>query len=95
LSCSFQSQRAADSASNNLIEAGNGSTDADFLSKMRLALREAKEARTCLQKISMAPLANAGRVSDLKHGAAPCERESKAPDSMTADWDCRLPDWDS
>ena len=58
--------RAADSASNNLIEAGNGSTDADFLNKMRLALREAKESKACLQKISMASLAHAARVIELK-----------------------------
>jgi len=57
--------RAADSASNNLIEADNGSTDADFLNKMRLALREAKESKTCLAKVRLAPLANATRVSEL------------------------------
>ena len=57
--------RAADSTSNNLIEADNGSTDADFLNKMRLALREAKESKTCLTKIRLASLANAPRVSEL------------------------------
>jgi four helix bundle protein len=57
--------RAADSASNNLIEAGNGSTDADFLNKMRLALREAAESRACLQKIRLSPLAAADRVAQL------------------------------
>ena len=57
--------RAADSASNNLVEADNGSTDADFLNKMRLALREAKEAKTCLTKIRLAPLVNAPRVTEL------------------------------
>ena len=57
--------RAADSASNNLVEADNGSTDADFLNKMRLALREAKEAKTCLTKVRLAPLANATRVIEL------------------------------
>lgn len=57
--------RAADSTSNNLVEADNGSTDADFLNKMRLALREAKESKTCLQKIRLAPLANASRVIEL------------------------------
>src|SRR5688500_13913674 len=31
--------RAADGTSNNLIEADNGSSDADFLNKMRTALR--------------------------------------------------------
>jgi four helix bundle protein len=58
--------RAADSTSNNLIEADNGSTDADFLNKMRLALREAKEAKTCLTKVRLAPLANAARVLELR-----------------------------
>jgi four helix bundle protein len=57
--------RAADSTSNNLVEAGNGSTDADFLNKMRIALREAKESKVCLQKIRLAPLANATRVIEL------------------------------
>src|SRR5687767_6457170 len=57
--------RAADSTSNNLVEAGNGSTDADFLNKMRIALREAKESKACLQKITLAPLANAARVEEL------------------------------
>ena len=57
--------RAADGTSNNLIEADNGSSDADFLNKMRTALREAKESRTCLQKIRMAPLVNATRVASL------------------------------
>lgn len=57
--------RCADSASNNLIEAGNGSSDADFLAKMRLALREAKESKACLTKILLAPLENATRVREL------------------------------
>jgi four helix bundle protein len=58
--------RAADSTSNNLVEADNGSSDADFLNKMRLALREAKEAKTCLTKVRLAPLANAQRVTELQ-----------------------------
>ena len=37
--------RAADSTSSNLIEADAGSSGADFLSKMGIALREAKESR--------------------------------------------------
>jgi four helix bundle protein len=57
--------RAADSTSNNLVEADNGSTDADFLNRMRLALREAKESHTCLRKIRLAPLENAQRVIGL------------------------------
>jgi four helix bundle protein len=57
--------RAGDGASNNLIEAGDGCTDADFLHRMRTALREAKESKACLQKIRLAPLANAARVAEL------------------------------
>ena len=57
--------RAGDSASNNLVEAGDGGSDADFLHKMRTALREARESKTCLAKIRMAPLANAGRIKEL------------------------------
>ena len=44
--------------SNNLIEAANGSSDADFLNKMRLALREAKESKACLTKVRAGALAN-------------------------------------
>lgn len=57
--------RAADSTSNNLVEAGNGSTDADFLNRMRVALREAKESHTCLRKIRLGPLENAALVISL------------------------------
>lgn len=57
--------RAADGASNNLVEADNGSPDADFLNKMRTALREAKESKACLAKICQAPLENAARVREL------------------------------
>jgi four helix bundle protein len=57
--------RAADGTSNNLVEADNGSSDADFLSRMRIALREAKESRTCLRKIRIGELANAARVAEL------------------------------
>ncbi|MBM3808350.1 MAG: four helix bundle protein [Acidimicrobiia bacterium] len=55
--------RCADSASGNLIEAGNGSSDADFLNKMRLALREAKESKACLTKTVQTPLENAPLVA--------------------------------
>lgn len=57
--------RAGDGASNNLVEADDASSDADFLHKMRTALREAKESKTCLKKIRMAPLAQAARVAEL------------------------------
>jgi four helix bundle protein len=56
--------RAADSVSNNLVEAEGASSDADFISKMRIALREAKESRTCLRKLTVGQLANAQAVID-------------------------------
>jgi four helix bundle protein len=57
--------RAADSTSNNLCEADNGSTNPDFLNKMKTALREAKESKACLQKIDLGSLANAPRTREL------------------------------
>lgn len=57
--------RAADGTSNNLIEADAASSNADFLNKMRIALREAKESKACLAKIRLGPLANAPRVEAL------------------------------
>ena len=48
--------RAADGSSNNLIEADDASSDADFLSKMSIALREMKESRAALIKIRMGSL---------------------------------------
>ncbi|HJU44684.1 MAG TPA: four helix bundle protein [Vicinamibacterales bacterium] len=48
--------RAADGTSNNLIEADDASSDADFLNKMGIALREAKESRAELIKIRLARL---------------------------------------
>lgn len=50
--------RAADGSSNNLIEADAASSDPDFLSKMGIALREAKESRAALAKIRMGRLDN-------------------------------------
>jgi len=50
--------RAADSASNNLVEADDALSDADFLSKMGIALREVKEARTELMKLRLGSLDN-------------------------------------
>lgn len=50
--------RAADGTSSNLIEADAASSDADFLSKMGIALREAKESRAELAKIRMGQLDN-------------------------------------
>jgi four helix bundle protein len=57
--------RAGDGTSNNLIEADAASSDADFLNKMRIALREAKESKACLAKIRLGLLANASRVEVL------------------------------
>jgi four helix bundle protein len=48
--------RAADSVSNNLVEAEDASSDADFLNKTGIALREAKESRTALTKIRLGSL---------------------------------------
>ena len=50
--------RAADSTSNNLTEADDASSDNDFLYRMRIALREAKESRAALAKIRMGELDN-------------------------------------
>ena len=63
--------RAADSTSNNLIEADDATSDADFLSKMGLALREVKESRAALIKL---------RLGDLDHFQKIVERnlESEA-----------------
>lgn len=58
--------RAGDGTSNNLIEADAASSNADFLHKMRIALREAKESKACLVKIRLAPLAHAARVLELR-----------------------------
>jgi four helix bundle protein len=46
--------RAADSVSNNLCEADDAASTADFIHKIRLTLREAKESRVCLEKLRRA-----------------------------------------
>ena len=61
--------RAADSQSNNLQEADDASGDADFLHKMRLALREAKESRQCLTKIRLGRLDAFAKVAHLEQEA--------------------------
>ncbi len=48
--------RAADSVSNNLVEAEDASSTADFLYKIELTLREAKESRMCLVKLRLGKL---------------------------------------
>jgi len=57
--------RSADSASSNLVEADDASSDADFLSKIGIALREVKEARTSLAKIRMSSLDNHKKIATL------------------------------
>jgi four helix bundle protein len=59
--------RAADSQSSNLIEADDASSDADFLSKMGIALREVKESRAALIKL---------RLGNLDHYRITAERDS-------------------
>ena len=54
--------RAAGGTSNNLIEADAASSDKDFLSKMAIALREAKESRAELAKIRTGRLDNHQRT---------------------------------
>ena len=56
--------RAADSASSNLLEADSASSEADFLSKMGIALREAKEARGAMTKLRLGQLDNARLVAE-------------------------------
>ena len=58
--------RAADSASNNLIEADAASSEADFLNKMSLALREAKESRVGLLKIRVGQLDGCREIAELQ-----------------------------
>jgi len=56
--------RAGDSTSRNLIEADAAGSDADFLNKMRMACREAKEAQASLTKIRMASLDHFQQIAD-------------------------------
>jgi four helix bundle protein len=58
--------RAADSTSNNLVEADDAVSDADFLHKMSIALREAKESRTALMKLRLGLLDNHEKVDRLE-----------------------------
>ncbi|MGH9385042.1 MAG: four helix bundle protein [Vicinamibacterales bacterium] len=61
--------RAADSVSNNLIEADDASSDADFVHKMRVVLREAKESRQCLVKLRLSRLSAFEKVAGLEREA--------------------------
>ncbi len=58
--------RAADSTSNNLIEADAASSAADFLSKVSIALREAKESRVALLKIRVGNLDGYREIAELQ-----------------------------
>ena len=58
--------RAADSASNNLVEADDAVSDADFLNKMGIALREAKESRVELMKLRLGTLDNYQKTAKLE-----------------------------
>jgi len=58
--------RAADSASHNLVEADDAVSDADFLNKMGIALREAKESRVELMKLRLGTLDNYQKTAKLE-----------------------------
>lgn len=57
--------RAADGTSNNLVEADDGVSDADFLNKMGTALKEAKESRAELVKLRLSSLDNYAKTAKL------------------------------
>ena len=67
--------RAADSVSNNLIEADDATSEADFLSKMGIALREVKESRAALIKL---------RLGNLDHCQCTADRELESEASQLA-----------
>ena len=57
--------RAADGTSNNLVEADDGVSEADFLNKMGTALKEAKESRVELVKLRLGNLQNYSMTAQL------------------------------
>ena len=61
--------RSADSASNNLVEAEDASSSADFLYKIQLALRETKESRICLAKLRLGKLDAFHQLPELEDEA--------------------------
>ena len=61
--------RAAPSTSNNLEEADEASSDADFVAKMKIALREVKEARRCLRFLTQCKLASYETLGGLEDEA--------------------------
>jgi four helix bundle protein len=54
--------KAGTSTSQNLEEADEATSTADFIAKMKIALREAKESRRCLRFIAECHLANAAQA---------------------------------
>jgi four helix bundle protein len=61
--------RSAPSTSNNLEEADEASSDRDFIAKMKIALREAKESRRALRFLKECHLANYGKLGNLEDEA--------------------------
>ena len=62
--------RAGDSASNHLFEADGAASNADFINKMRIALKEAKESKACLAKIRLGSLAANAPTANVRDAAA-------------------------
>jgi four helix bundle protein len=61
--------KAAPSTSNNLEEADEASSTRDFIAKMKIALREAKESRRCLRFVTSCRLAHHDRIVGLEDEA--------------------------
>jgi four helix bundle protein len=61
--------RAADSASKNLVEADSASSDGEFVYKMEIALREAKESCESLIKIRLGRLDGYDKIDGLEQEA--------------------------
>jgi four helix bundle protein len=61
--------RAADSVSSNLTEADEAASGADFLHKIKLTLREARESKICLAKVRLAQLDRSEDTLDLEREA--------------------------
>ncbi len=61
--------RAAPSASGNLEEADEASSDADFVFKMKIATREMKESRRWLRFIAACALAHHEKLGHLEDEA--------------------------
>ena len=61
--------KAATSSTFNLEEADAASSDKDFLAKMRIALREAKESRVAIRVIVACELGGHAEVADFEDEA--------------------------